>query len=262
MANRVQAWRKRLGWSQRDLASRARTSQQQIQRIECGAQAPRIGLAMRIAASLGRALDEVFPSPPEIGVPRQPQAADATGRVWTLSLSLRGGAAMRIILAPPELDRVRDTLRVPAEEGRFLVFASATHEVALRPDQVSLWRLLSGTASDAAPHGGLPPGQALVHLAEDPLPLLFTPEPDDSDIEDTEEGEELEACRNQGIMAALDMDALGPLSRLTALDARTGEMLGFLPRDLALLAMPFEALRPGEVGIARGTRPQHADNDA
>ena len=46
--NQVQALRRSVGLSQRDLALRARTSQQQVQRIESGVQAPRIGLALRL----------------------------------------------------------------------------------------------------------------------------------------------------------------------------------------------------------------------
>jgi transcriptional regulator with XRE-family HTH domain len=60
-ANRVRAFRKKLKWSQRKLAKQAKTSQQQIQRIETEQRSVRIDLAMRICNALGQPLATVFP---------------------------------------------------------------------------------------------------------------------------------------------------------------------------------------------------------
>lgn len=60
-ANRVRVLRKKLKWSQRKLAKQAKTSQQQIQRIETEQRSVRIDLALRICSALGQPLATVFP---------------------------------------------------------------------------------------------------------------------------------------------------------------------------------------------------------
>jgi transcriptional regulator with XRE-family HTH domain len=60
-ANRVRVLRKKLKWSQRRLAKQAKTSQQQIQRIETEQRSVRIDLALRICNALGQPLATVFP---------------------------------------------------------------------------------------------------------------------------------------------------------------------------------------------------------
>jgi transcriptional regulator with XRE-family HTH domain len=60
-ANRVRVLRKKLKWSQRKLAKQAKTTQQQIQRIETEQRSVRIDLALRICSALGQPLATVFP---------------------------------------------------------------------------------------------------------------------------------------------------------------------------------------------------------
>lgn len=59
--NKVKSIRAKLGLTQRELADRVGTSQQQIQRIETGKIAARLGLAKLIAAALEKPLSAVFP---------------------------------------------------------------------------------------------------------------------------------------------------------------------------------------------------------
>lgn len=62
MDNNIKAIRKELKLTQRQLADAINTSQQQIQRIESGAQAPRFDLAVVICKALDKSIYEVFPN--------------------------------------------------------------------------------------------------------------------------------------------------------------------------------------------------------
>jgi transcriptional regulator with XRE-family HTH domain len=61
-SNRIRQLRKKKGLSQKQLADAAKTSQQQIQRIEVGLQNARFDLAARICAALEANVPEVFPT--------------------------------------------------------------------------------------------------------------------------------------------------------------------------------------------------------
>ena len=66
MRNRVKQLRGQLGLSQRKLAEMVETSQQQIQRIETEAVAPRLELATKLSNALGKPLEVVFPGPGKV----------------------------------------------------------------------------------------------------------------------------------------------------------------------------------------------------
>lgn len=60
--NRIRVFRQELGLSQKALAANIGTSQQQIQRIEAGAQSVRHDLAIKISAALGAPVGTLFPA--------------------------------------------------------------------------------------------------------------------------------------------------------------------------------------------------------
>jgi DNA-binding XRE family transcriptional regulator len=59
--NQISRFRKAQALSQRALAQKVGTSQQQIQRIEAGVQSTDLDLAARIADALSSPLEKVFP---------------------------------------------------------------------------------------------------------------------------------------------------------------------------------------------------------
>jgi len=61
MNNKIKALRLKAGISQRELAKRVGTSQQQIQRVETGQVAARLELATKLSRSLGVPLTVLFP---------------------------------------------------------------------------------------------------------------------------------------------------------------------------------------------------------
>lgn len=60
MTNRLRALRAERGWSQAQLALRLGVSRQTVNAIETGRYEPSLGLAFRIAALFGEAIEEIF----------------------------------------------------------------------------------------------------------------------------------------------------------------------------------------------------------
>ena len=164
MLNKVRDLRTAKGLSQRALAELALTSQQQIQRIESGQSAPRLELAMRIAAALGQGIGTVFPG---ISLVRRVSASDrarvptglrnefarASGieidnSVWTLKILLKGHRApISLQMEPAAARSLQGDLEAwedgqGGDEDRAWVFGRSFTEVfAIRVDQVQYWHL-------------------------------------------------------------------------------------------------------------------------
>lgn len=61
MKNRISELRKARGWSQADLASHLEVSRQTVNAIENERYDPSLPLAFKIARTLGRTIEEIFP---------------------------------------------------------------------------------------------------------------------------------------------------------------------------------------------------------
>lgn len=64
MENGIRARRRELGLSQEELAKRCGVSRQTVNAIENNKYDPTLSLAFRLAAELGRTVDELFAGPP------------------------------------------------------------------------------------------------------------------------------------------------------------------------------------------------------
>ena len=165
MPNNVRDLRNAKGLSQKALAELALTSQQQIQRIESGQSAPKLELAMRIAAALGQSIGAVFPgislvrrvSDPDrarVPVGLRNELSRASGieidnSVWTLKVLLKGHRKpLRLQMEPAEARKLQGELEAwengwGGDEERMWVFGrSFTERFAIRVDQVQFWHLL------------------------------------------------------------------------------------------------------------------------
>lgn len=150
--NRIKAIRTKLGLTQRQLAERAGTSQQQIQRVESGAVAARLDLAGRISAALGESMEKLFPKssravekfrgeqePGYMPSSESYSQVAETGveldpRVWTLLLQLRGHAhPLPFVVEPNEKRRLFTAVQGESDGTLtdFVVFDTTTHRVAV-----------------------------------------------------------------------------------------------------------------------------------
>ena len=211
MTNRIAELRKRLGLSQRQLAERAGTSQQQIQRIEAGAQAARYDLAARIGVALGEPLRVVFPTTPlpdgkrgskaeaTLALPGPVEASQAghtapqidfDPRQWVLTYRLSGGAKGSLPIASNATDRLWDAAESLEEAEGFLVFDSGSRRYAINPKHLHVLHFQFEMPEDGAeePHDR---DQATFTMADDGAVLSFDVDPDTkSNEEETAEGHE------------------------------------------------------------------------
>jgi DNA-binding XRE family transcriptional regulator len=141
-STKIRALREKKGLTQRQLAKVVGTSQQQIQRIETGVQAPRFDLAARICSALKTPMEQVFPTTKkpiaalrrkglsaesifrdnEFGAGMEAAGIDMDPAVWTFKLRLRGGAMKMFPVSGPEKNRLWSAVQDPTE---FVVFDSS-----------------------------------------------------------------------------------------------------------------------------------------
>jgi transcriptional regulator with XRE-family HTH domain len=59
MAGRIQRLREARGWSQQELAKRARISREYLARLETGRQDPRVSVLLKVARALNTTIDDL-----------------------------------------------------------------------------------------------------------------------------------------------------------------------------------------------------------
>ena len=140
--NRIAALRKERGLTQRALADRVGTSQQQVQRIEAGLQGVRLELANKIAAAFGKELVEVFPAL-QVRRPRSSKGSksvsererllaaglDPDPRFWTVRFFAFDGRIFDYEVPSDEQARLE---KIFSRSGnRIVVFSARMHWIAI-----------------------------------------------------------------------------------------------------------------------------------
>ena len=205
MTNKVRVLREKQKLTQRELAEKAGTSQQQIARIEAGRQICRIDLAARISAALGaepstvfpqamKALGKIkakpghFPRPSDLSEVAM-QGIDADPHLWIAKVLLRGGQEEYLPLNVLDKNRLFGALQRTAgrRAERFFVFDSGERRVLLNLDHVIFCHILfepPHTVFKDQPEDDGEPG-ICVHLAmPDVESLYFDADPDVPDDDD------------------------------------------------------------------------------
>jgi transcriptional regulator with XRE-family HTH domain len=156
--NIIRQRREAAGLTQRVLANRVGTSQQQIQRIESGVQPARLELALAIAKALNAPLAEIFPKlrqssitdrrprrkskKPPAWAPRDLLDAgiDPDPRHWTIKCGLRDGKTILYRVSSREKERISEILW--RGDFRFVVFDTQDKRVAIRCDGINFCQFL------------------------------------------------------------------------------------------------------------------------
>lgn len=155
MENKIKHYRAKRGLTQAQLAERAGTSQQQIQRLETGKIAARLELATRLAKALEVAMATLFPGSARAltamkkereGEPRYLPADETYGRVaatgveadsryWIFRVQLRGQAdVLDFCVEPDEKRRLFGAVQSESgddEELSFVVFDTKNERIGL-----------------------------------------------------------------------------------------------------------------------------------
>jgi len=199
--NRVKHFRAQQGWSQRELAGRAGTSQQQIQRIESGKITTGLETANRICRALGQPLEVVFPSAAK-ALKRLQDQAESTHYVetesleevsaggieadpwdWSLKVLLEGDREPRIYPISAKDQRrlyraIQDEPEGDGFPGQFLVFDSGGRRVALNQQCVVFAQLLKDPPSAEIEEEPELPDELVLGWRGGGAPMALEVEPD------------------------------------------------------------------------------------
>jgi transcriptional regulator with XRE-family HTH domain len=265
--NYIRELRRKKGLTQRELAGKAGTSQQQIQRIEAGVQAARFDLATRLAAALGEPLPRVFPATEEalrqsrkrhkspgqaaddaqLHIELEEAGLDMQAEQWMVKYRLRGGAEGVLTISGPEHRRLWRLLDPHNDEEGFMVFDAGDRRFAINPVHLTFCHLIFEGASveaERAEDQSEDGYEVRFWLADCATPLTFGVEPDTASIDDeTEDGE----CQLQDLFYYAEN---GTETRLKFKD-EDGEMAFFRVRDVAMFSAPLEAVEPKLLAAAR-----------
>jgi len=159
MQNKIKELRTQLSITQRELADMVGTSQQQIQRIETGKVAAKLGLAQAISAVLKKPLNVVFPDSDSLLNKLRDKSSrsdedlediaangiEMDGCLWTVKLWLRGQQDYLLLpISPADKRRFFSYFqeRATPDYEHFFVFDSEQHRYALNTREVIFHQFL------------------------------------------------------------------------------------------------------------------------
>jgi DNA-binding XRE family transcriptional regulator len=278
--NNVRELREKVKLSQRELATKVGTSQQQIQRIEAGVQAVRLDLAVDICKALNAALAEVFPQAalpvarankrvsehdhPLVRLYEDEASAkeleeagfDMALERWTFRFALRNGFEADLPISGPDYrylwSRVQDR-----ERRNFLVFDSGDYRFAINGDHLLFCHFrfdahkVEWKEQPSDPH-------ARVYLASREKPFEF-----DLDFTEDDEKEDIDHPSEwQNIFGHLNClsEVLedNEVDRISFLD-RDGERAFFNADEIALVQVSLAAV---EARVAAAMMRAHEEEAA
>lgn len=265
--NKVKSIRTKLGLTQRQLADKVGTSQQQIQRIESGRIAARLTLAAEVAAALGKPLNVVFPGslgaiakavegidssrhlPSDVELSRiQETGVELDASEHCLKVWLRGHSeAIYFPLSPQEKRRLFQAVQgemADSELTSFVVFESWDKRIAINLAELAACQFLFEPMlgirelDSSAVSEPLDKDRVFVFQKGVSDPMTFKPEVDHA----AGVGDAMGDFDN--LFFQLDMNP-APSERLHFQDV-DGESVFLRVGSLALLSVPSWVMNPGE----------------
>ncbi len=174
ITNNLRSWRERLGLSQGELAGRVRTSRQTLGAIEAGRTVPSTALALRLAATLGCRVEELFhlPGPTVPGAEHEVTAhlvgpAPEKRAPFRVSLSMMG----RRLVAVPLTGSLASVASLPGADG----VAVATRGNAVQVRLLTSRECLAETVIVSGCDPTLPVVAAHLHRAHPRYSLVWLP---------------------------------------------------------------------------------------
>jgi transcriptional regulator with XRE-family HTH domain len=217
MDNNVRELRKAAQMTQAALAEAANTSQQQIQRIESGAQTVRLDVAHAIARALKTPLLKVFPAdepPLEESLSKSPEFLatvtrmlkeradrrfDDSGVVYRILVSLRGGHSLEFPVSEFDTKRLQKLLLDESPDQGYLAFDSDTHLIAINKhhitraqtvfDRVDSTIDVESLMTSAGTTSQLDDDNLVALMATEPLPVKIGVDADIGDLQSDPPGQ-------------------------------------------------------------------------
>lgn len=250
--NRISELRKARGLTQRALAELAGTSQQQVQRIEASVQGVRLELATRIASALGSQLGNVFPfmengrrvkglASSKYALKREQfveAGIDPDPVVWTVKLFAHDGRVFLYQVASDEKARLQQL--VSNGDGRFVVFTSETHRVALNLKKFVATQFLFDPPDVAEEINEKPEKLELsLHPIASKDPIAFGVDPDENSQEEDDEGS---SSQLQGLFFYLELGL--EEDEVVSFDDIDGETVYIRPTEVLAIEVPLVCVEP------------------
>lgn len=264
MKNRIRELREKKKLSQRQLASLAKTSQQQLQRIESGKQTARLDLANNICQVLGFSMRDVFPEAkaalakakaklsgdeaqsflnnPDLQDELAASGIESDPREWTFKYLFRNGAQGALPIAGKEYRRLFSAVQDSSPFNPFVLFDTPTARVALNRKYLVFSQFLYDfpqpeiTNEDSVVH------RIAVLTSALPEPLYFEADPD---TEDLDADAEAEGVQLQDIFYFLE--TWSEDDQLITFEDIDGERAFFRNADVAMVSVPLALLPPRQV---------------
>jgi transcriptional regulator with XRE-family HTH domain len=245
--NRIFELRKAGGLTQRELAERAGTSQQQIQRIEAGVVAVRLDLAKRIADALNVKLQDVFPGLRASARTSRRQkddfddpelAVDLDPRVWTAKFFIFDGREFTFEVSSFDMRRLESIVR--SSNKKFLVFNSRDKSVAVNRTKIAACQFLFDSHSTELPENKDDSHTLRLHLISSHNPLSFDVEPDTKTSVQDEQG-----FASQLQQLFIDLDGVdGDEDEVISFYDMDGERVYIRSSELLFIEAPLECCEP------------------
>jgi transcriptional regulator with XRE-family HTH domain len=275
--NRVREYRNRKGLTQRELAAAAKTSQQQVQRVEAGS-TPRFDLALRLCGALETPLDRLFPSTksaltaaqrkgkqkftdfledPELEQQMEKAGIDMDHAAWTMKYRLRGGMSGFLTLAGPERKRVWNSVNSNIGDNDtvpFVIFDSGDRTIAINRRHLLYCHFLfdapyehlienDGDAEQVTDdEDEEQDGTLMVYMTDVPEPISFQVDPDSRDMNSSLEEVGVDDRTWQLQTFLFDLDTWDsqdePHATRSFLDG-DGETAFFRLADVAMVSVPI-----------------------
>lgn len=259
--NKIKALRKKLNMTQAELAKKAKTSQQQVQRIESGAQLTRLDLAKRIAEALGTKLELAFPQivPPLKKLQRSKDPSpdnddlrksfadsgiDLDPRVWSVHLRFRNGLEREYVVDSTTQSRLWSHLQ--RNEGQYVSFDTPQLGVAVNTKQLARWQFLFDPPSEnidavedcSASYEDTAGFPMAIWFNDSQTPEIHQVEPDEDEMDgDTDTGADF-----QGLL--FDLAHMIDDDDLQHFEDTDGESVFFVGGAVTLVEIPAIVVRP------------------
>jgi transcriptional regulator with XRE-family HTH domain len=266
MKNRIGLLRKKKGLSQKQLADAAKTSQQQIQRIEAGVQNARFDLAARICAALNASMSEVFPTT-ELSLTRffrkgkkpsdifddeaairglEDAGIDMDPAERTFKYRLRGGAEGQLAISGASYEQLWSVVQDADPPNGFAVFDAGARRYALNLNHLLFCHFLFDPPNQLLRNANAVDDEnctAEFFLSDSSTPSKVDVNPDCASIDD-DDVSDWESVQLQDLFASAASD---PLQRFKLMDV-DGETAFFRPQDVAMISAPLSAVEPALFG--------------
>jgi transcriptional regulator with XRE-family HTH domain len=258
--NKIRAFREAAGLTQRELASKAKTSQQQIQRLETGIHSARFDLAVRICEALGAPMKQVFPRAAKALEKASRKTKPDTKRLeedmagagidmdpahWFFKFRLRGGVEDILPISSSEKKHLWSAVQRIGSDSPFVIFDSNDRRIVLNLNHLLFCQFLfepPDVVFDPAGEKEKDDDQLdlRIDFAAGGAAQWFGIEPDEAPLSDERATERMQQFQHMLFMLEHSVEN----DEVFNFEDSDGEHVFFRGADVAMLSIPLWGVEP------------------